>query len=1015
MKKRIMSLVLAITMCLSLMVFSAPIAGASYVYNPDLSISQGYQNAFLKFLLMGFEAASGKINGDTVYEISSQLKFPHVGKCTYLQLEDCVEYYNASIYGKVNAILGGNKFQSRGAIRPDFDNGIYRIYDHSAGHWVTDAQGNFPYVLMDETAGDVPAGEGSESAGACRWLSASGTEITNNFRKYSKAAIDAKALQLTEWGHPCQAVKVTIGPKGKEVECWAIRDDYWYYYCDEDGNRLVALVEPSVTETVRPSIDNSGNLIEGDNGFIMDNDNGIFAVIDQIGNRYELDFDGAVWDFSSDSYTVNAYKTVNEGDNYYYTYYTYNVTYNITNTYITYIGSNEPYEREEYELYYQLPDGRSSADLTAEEIAGMSFEFYDIVNYQRSTDNVSVRGLYHFDGGIEDSSYFTGQGRFIWNSGASITFMESPSPFEGNLYLDNTAHSFTVALPANIGSGDFQVQFRHYQASELDTQDNIENKLIFGDAVLSWDESSLYFQGERVADLPIGTWHEIALSRFNGTFYVYLNGLLVGTGTGSSFSFGKLDFIFGSTSRAYTMLDELRVLNVCQFEGADYYSPTVVPFDSNLVLVLPDEKLPIADSYYQITPTPNAVQTWDFTGCMVNCDVPDSFVNYGPVMGTRFVQGKWHYNSGDVYGCVGGLTFDTGDFYDSTWRLNVGYGKMTTGISLPMQGLCSSSKTYTLTVVLTDGTKLSHTFNSGSIQFNGRSQDDSWEATINNSNKSTSNSHVKISTGIIRYAFNNLAHYFSSAIVLTPAVSGGTFDVSYIELVEGASSSLEVEEITSVYSGIDLQPNTAAIQTVIPVNGYTVGGIRPSMPNRGDCWFPVMNNRITSVQIYTGTHWEEVNARWWTGSRWIPIYAFDINTLEDLFDIADGDSTVPLLPDQNAFLRWWQLQWLDFRNWLENALSNSGSGGGTSLPDDDTLPGEDATEDDDGWSFVDLLVKTKDGIWKITKGIVKTAAGGITGLVLLIEDAGDFFTPYEDGYSEGVGDLMNYGGDDIWD
>lgn len=257
-------------------------------------------------------------------------------------------------------------------------------------------------------------------------------------------------------------------------------------------------------------------------------------------------------------------------------------------------------------------------------------------------------------------------------------------------------------------------------------------------------------------------------------------------------------------------------------------------------------------------------------------------------------------------------------------------------------------------------------------------------------------------------------HTVTSGVFIIPD-EGKSVDVAYIEVVEGSSSDIQLVGVTDVYDGADIQPNTAAIQTTIPVKGYTVGGVRPSMPSKGDLWFPVMENRITSVQIYTGSMWQEVNARWFTGTRWIPIYAFDITTLEDLFDIADADDVVTILPDQNSFFRWWQLQWLDFRAWLENALSNSGSGGGTSLPDDDTLPGEDATEEEDGWSFIDLLVKTKDGIWKITKGIVKTAAGGITDLVVLINDAGNFFDPYQDGYSEGVGDLMNYGGDDIWD
>jgi len=259
-------------------------------------------------------------------------------------------------------------------------------------------------------------------------------------------------------------------------------------------------------------------------------------------------------------------------------------------------------------------------------------------------------------------------------------------------------------------------------------------------------------------------------------------------------------------------------------------------------------------------------------------------------------------------------------------------------------------------VVLVDGSIYSHTFTTPSSMYASNHSYTGASANTVYSVETFPGGYFR--TGKFAQSINTKNKTFTFYDYLTIGTSqnvGDFLDIVYIELVVGDSTDLSVEKITAVYPSETIEPNTAAIQTTIPVNGYTVGGIRPTLPAKGDLWFPVMENRITSVQIYTGTHWEEVNARWYTGTRWIPIYAFDITTLEDLFDIADGDSVVPLLPDQNSFLRWWQLQWLDFRAWLENALSNSGSGGGTSLPDDDVLPGEDATDEEDGWSFIDLL------------------------------------------------------------
>lgn len=1029
MKKRIISLFLAIVMSVSLFVFSAPVAGAAYVYAPEQSLFQTFRSKLLDVFDVWYPGVTA------LNDVIASMTFPHVGLVTPAEMAECQRYYNDNLIGRSVRLLDGddlyrdqreiltsmgwkinpNDFFSEAYLLEDKEHGIWRLADTKTNQWIVDSNGNFPFYY----AGNEPP----EAKGP-RWLSASGSEITNGFSRTSYEALSALQIELSvTYNHPCELVKATIGPAGKGVECWAIRDTDWYYYCDGNGNRYAAVIEPSVTETVRPTVDNSGNLIVGDEGVILDIENGVLNLIDQVGDKHQLTIEDLEFDFGDDSYTVNAYTTNIEGDEYHYTYYTYNIQYNITNTYITYIGSNEPYEREEYELYYQLPDGRSSADLTAEEIAGMSFEFYDIVNYQRSTDDVSVRALYHFDGNLEDSSYFTGQhSGLVWTEGASITYMESPGAFEGNLYLDNTAHSFRVYQPSPIGTGDFQIQFRYYQASEPDTLSNIENRLNIGGVVLRWDESRLYNGDIELCALPIGTWNEICVSRYDGWLYIYLNGLCVYSGLGDTYVPKFFDFTFGSSSRAYSMLDEFRVLNVCTIAGADNYTCTVVPYDSNLVLVLPDVDRPLADEYYIIHSDPNDIFNgrYNFTGLSAG-DTVDGFYsstfsgNYNESLLVPSYNGFSYYSDYTVVTAIdGAISLSSSSITDDPLQLG-GLG-FCTGSNL------SANKTYTLTLVLSDYSVHNLTFNTAytdnyNLAGNLFANNLRSTAAIKNSSSDGQKPVVTCPGGrllnrLVYEGRNSSKQYiYYSGIFLNPVSTSQTLDIAYMSLVEGTSTSLSVEKVTAIFGRDDIQPNTAAIQTTIPVKGYTVGGVRPSMPSRGDCWFPVMENRITSVQIYTGTHWEEVNARWWTGSRWIPIYAFDINTLEDLFDIADGDTVVPLFPDQNSFLRWWQLQWLDFRNWLENALSNIGSGGGTTLPDDETLPGDEG----DGWTFVDLLIQTKDGLWKITKGVVKTAAGGITGLVLLINDAGSFFDPYQSGHTDGVMDLFNYGGDDIWD
>ena len=89
-----------------------------------------------------------------------------------------------------------------------------------------------------------------------------------------------------------------------------------------------------------PSIDLSGMTITLPDGTIQ--------IADQI-----------IYDESTKTYHVDSHDVYNT-----YNYYTWN--YYINYTSITNIGTTAEYA-EKYEVYYELPDGRNSADLTAEE------------------------------------------------------------------------------------------------------------------------------------------------------------------------------------------------------------------------------------------------------------------------------------------------------------------------------------------------------------------------------------------------------------------------------------------------------------------------------------------------------------------------------------------------------------------------------------------------------------------------------------------------------------------------
>lgn len=720
----------------------------------------------------------------------------------------------------------------------------------------------------------------------------------------------------------------------------SLESEYYALYCNSKDQPYVAVDDRSVTNvdfdyiyndnSTDNTVDNSQHLTVEDMK-ILDITNNTMNLIDDKGQTTNYTIESLYYDASSKSYTANVYNTVfNTTNNYYeYNYYTYNISYTYNNTYVTYIGSNADYQ-EPYEYYYELPDGRSSADLTAEDVAGLSFQFYDVVNYQKSATDNHLRALYHFDGDTDDSSFFSTQTAFTWNKGASITYMDS-NAFNGCLYLDEQEHDFTVTLPSNIGSGDFTLQWRYYQNSATTTEHN-ENYVMFGNTkLLGWSEKNLYRMGTtQMYPLSLGTWQELALVRYNGVLYFYHNGLKVGSLSNASVFEDTFTFHLGASSRGYSMLDEMRFVNFAVAEGTSAYTCTSVPYDTNGVLVLPGGAIPIADEYWKwdttIKPTYSVDMTTGFLNVLSSSSSGSNYSNWNSLTKNGFYTLLDTVSAYDGFTTLQGrgangssqMSFGTLWDYDNKRQtetlgidgtgvgIYLGSSTCTAASGGPVVGdytfnlLCRDGSSYSMTCTIPDdftGFSFSKSFDWGTMAYY----------------------RCKGSSKSEKYALDGI--FFD-------ITSGKSLDVVYLEAVPGTTPNTGHELVTCAYSPDELQANTAAVQSDIPVKGYTVGGVRPTFPVRGDVWFSVEGSRISGVQIYNGRAWEQTNARWWTGKRWIPIYAFDLITLEDMWDVAgeDGGEVIPPITSDYGFWNWWKGQWLDFRSWL--ASNSGGSGGG---------------------------------------------------------------------------------------
>lgn len=761
--------------------------------------------------------------------------------------------------------------------------------------------------------------------------------------------------------------------------------------CTPDGIPYVAtLKDTSAVDTGRKDTeiiekDENGETIGSDDSTGSDNSagidlgNGTFSIL----NGLSFDFSDVTYDNTSQTYYVNnsTYYVDNSTN---YTYYNFFYQYHINYTSITYIGQTMEYNKY-YEVYYELPDGRSSADLTAEELEQLNLSV-DVINYGRSTDNTSVRSLYHFDGDTHDSSYWNYCTDFTWNKGASLTYMDA-GVFEGALFLDETEHDFTITLPSGLGTGDFTLQWRYYQSATA--APSVDSYVSFAGAQLLKFSGGAFLNsaGLQLAVTPVGTWNELALIRHSGRLYYYLNGLKLGSVV-CGLSSSSFTFHFGSSQQTYKYFDELRVLNFALAEGGANYEPSSVPHDTNLTLVLPDSVLPVADEYWSWDTTITPLRAWDFSSGSAEAFVEDQSVRY---INYSNLDCSFYFNTADSSLSSDGLSVTLGASslssptdgnafsYASGFKIPCFYGyylRMDRESYSQdfIRDTCadddvSSSEVVTLSLVDREGNVYSCTA-STRIVASGRPP-------------------YLLSTETFDWGTIDFYYEFYAVgededeedyelwyYAIQPDV-GLSIDIVYAEIVAGNAANTGHEYVSGV-TAIDrenLNTPTLAVRSDIDVSCYQIGGVRPSVPTKGQVWALVESGYITSLQIYNGRAWEACDGRIWTGERWVPYRSYNIITLKDMYDIVDSPtgSDYEYIYTESGFWDWWQRSWNSFVELFKKQGSGSGK-----IDLDEYEQGAASPSPAPEWSYAgsgDLTIsgtvkKGSSGLWSLLKSMV---------------------------------------------
>ena len=919
-------------------------------------------------------------------------------------------------------------------VKYDSNLGAYVLVDEDTGMHIVAQDGR--YIYYEPVTTDSSGGSSTDANLGGQWKVFSTVDWTR-VHLMSEYALYDMGYALRDAGTPNDTSNYQNSTGSLNFQYLRATGEQYmnqqdYVYCDPDGWPYVARLNPGdhavdTEQKYYPEDDDGDGKHddgEAEDGQIIDIDAGVVVMPDGTLNY----IDNLIYDESTKTYYVDAHEEYNTTNNTFVSM-NYHIEYHINYTSVTYIGQTEEYD-ERYEFYYELPDGRSSADLTAEELQVLNTQI-DVLPYIRSADATSIRALYHFDGDCLDSSYWSHLGSLTWNKGASITYMDVGA-FNGALYLDENAHDFTVTLPSILGTKDFTIQWRYYQSQTL--APSTDSSFSIGDTtLLQFNGSSiLNADGDVLSPVSVGNWQEIALVRKDGIITVFLNGVAIGSIVNGNSMDKTLHFVFGSDQQTYKYFDELRVVNQALYDTA--YTPTSVPFDTNLALVLPDSQLPVADEYWNIKSSGTNLLSeygldWWTEMVTEGNEYFKEFTCTPSVASTSYSSsGRWSTN-GLYTNSVSSVRFPVIKYLSTVTDISIDGGLSLTSktftdtldndeVTLPLFDVLAGSYqnyyrpiyglywnvshnsscylgegTYTFSIVTENGEVTSLTF------------------TLSAKADPASDVYVEANGyRLALYHSNQLtgASVYDSDLAIQPLeYDKPTPRIVYMELVEGDSTDLSAEFVSSVVvmDKDDLNTPSLAVRTDIGITGYQLGGVRPSLPEKGLVWALIESGRITSLQIYNGQAWEAVDGRIWTGSRWVPYYAYDVLLLKDLWDIVESDPTLDPIYTETGFWTWLQNAWGDMLGKLDLiilGLVGSGGSGGSGSGSQDTRGFWDKIAD----AFTDGLSALIRTAFDMISTILKTLLSLVTDMLsfvfgfiteTVLGAIGDFFSIFTDG------------------
>lgn len=295
----------------------------------------------------------------------------------------------------------------------------------------------------------------------------------------------------------------------------------------------------------------------------------------------------------------------------------YEITFHYNYTYYIQIGASEEYVGA-YEVYFELPDGRNSKDLTEDEIFGLAKDA-GFVNFDVANENPNLLGLWPMDGNLTDTS--AGDMSLSFVEGASSTYLETDN-FGGSLFIPSSYSKLSFSGFPSSSRSSFTLQFRLYITGNFSNYSTSsvyridQPVLILCDDLRSGNSYQLWLRATSTSTAafyisnyttgvmreayygnsfsPCGTWSDVCIVSDGGYMAIWVNGVKVFYQPNPNIVPNCFE-IYPATSGAGDFggcqIDNVRFLNGALYSPSqtDNIPVTGQPFDTNKVLVLPEK------------------------------------------------------------------------------------------------------------------------------------------------------------------------------------------------------------------------------------------------------------------------------------------------------------------------------------------------------------------------------------------------------------------------------------------